>query len=71
MAAGSPTVFAMHAGMLNFMKVNDYSDYVPCDYAVNKILVATCYTALDTTPNLNIMHAASSDKQQCWYNAVI
>ena len=56
MAAGSPTVFAMHCGMLNFMKVNSYSDYVPCDFSVNMILAATNYTALENTPNLTIMH---------------
>ena len=60
--AGGGTVFTMQAGLAHFLYgiKKTVLDLIPCDTVTNQIITATCYTALPTTPDFNVMHACSS-----------
>ena len=63
-AASGGIAYTLHAGLLHYVKSTPSGtvDLIPCDFVSNMLIVLTCYTAQEPEPNLNIMHAATSQK---------
>ena len=63
-AASGGIAYTLHAGLLHYVKSTGAGivDLIPCDFVTNMIIALSCYTAQEPTPCLNVMHAATSQK---------
>jgi len=64
LAASGGLILGVSIGVLHFFCADSKAilDFVPCDFVSNQILVQTAYTAMEPTPNLNIIHSATTTK---------
>jgi len=65
LAASGGVILGISAGVMHFVRSSPTAiiDFIPCDFVSNQILVQTAFTAMDPTPNLNVIHSATTTRR--------